>query len=99
MENKNPSSQLGLGSVSLVAEAVLVFAEDAAAAAQLLPDLRHLLPKGGVLPFQIGGPYGYLVLLEAARIPGTLRRLVVFMPPGPVLLILRAEREREREML
>lgn len=66
----------------------LILADDVPAAAQLLPHVGHLLAKGGVLPFQEGGPHRNLVLLQPPGVPRTLGRLVVLGSPVPVLLIL-----------
>lgn len=85
--------------LSLVSEMVLVFTKDVATAAQFLPDFGHFLSEGGILSLQVGSTHGYLVLLETAGIPGTLCRLVVFIPPGPVLLILRVDREKQGTLM
>lgn len=79
---------------SLVSETVLVFTKDVATAAQFLPHLGHFLSEGCVLSLQVGSTHGYLVLLKTAGIPGTLCSLIVFIPPGPILLILHVVRHQ-----
>lgn len=75
-------------SSSQVSVSTLVLADDVPAAAQLLPHVGHLLAKGGVLPFQEGGPHRNLVLLQPPGVPRALGRLVVLGSPVPVFLIL-----------
>lgn len=72
---------------------------EAATAAQFLADLCQLLPEGGVLPLQEGGAHRDLVLLDAASVAGALGCLVVLIPAGPVLLILKHRDRRAGEEL
>lgn len=73
---------------------VVIFANDVATAAQFLADLRQLLPEGRVLPLQEGGAHRDLVFLDAASVARAFGCLIVFVPAGPVFLILK-QREKE----
>jgi len=66
----------------------LVSGQHVLAAAAVLTHLGHLLAQRRVLPLQEGGAHRDLVLLQPPRVPRPLRRHVVLLSPGPVLVIL-----------
>lgn len=76
----------------------LVASQDILTAPAVLSQLGHLLPQSCVFPLQKGGAHCDLVLLQPPRIPRTLRCQIVLLPPGPVLLILKKENERQQEV-
>ena len=67
----------------------LVAGDDALAPAPVLAQFGHFLTQRRVLALQEGRPHGDLVLLQSAGVAGALRRHVVLLPPGPVLIILQ----------
>lgn len=68
--------------------AAFILVDDVPAAAQLFPHVGYLLAERSVLSLQEGGAHRDLVLLQPPSVPRTLRRLVVFHAPAPVLLVL-----------
>lgn len=70
----------------------LVESHDLLAAAAGLPELGHFLTQCRVFPLQEIGAHGDLVLLYTPRVPRTLRRQVVLLPPRPVPFVLKGKK-------
>lgn len=69
----------------------LVFGQNVLAAAELLPQVGHLLSERGVLFLQESRADGDLVLLEPASIARAFRRDVVLSATRPVSVVLHGD--------